>query len=735
MPPLFSSFADKLEVIVKTSASTILLQSEMGIVPPGTRTDAPPAPAAVPAPANNAAQPTPAVLSKAQLKWNERFRMLHGIHSDEDTLRLAAAFKDRAENIQSRLAPKTISNQERIKAFWEFSINAFRPTYDQVPQQNLWLPDMVINNMFNFLPTMLDMTPHEKVIFDRNLSRTLNKKHYFGRAEVQQILSTMLDASAGSGPHRLMNLQFGLAILIVDYATTRPCGLAAASHWLAQRGQYLKLKDFSLYSRGPMNWEIQIHMTYFKGALNTAVADEQTIVLKSVGKAHNALFDPTLWAVSYWFARGVFQQDYHTLEEICNDKSAQIQFKASKLDEPAFVAGKPGGFGLTDPPVPQTSAQLSNNFSSWSKEAGLPQSGMYALRREAGNMYALQLGTEAAKDIMNHSTTGVFRRHYSKNAQNFDLVGLRNGEVTGNMESFPGQVLKTQNERTLFLSAAVENMVRFKAKAEKPKDRRQEALAEEAEYQRLYHNDPAVTELSEKADGLFQEFLTCMTSDAKTYENTTFQVNRLLRQATQETKDKGFPSILPGCDIKARETHGALIRLLSTLTDAKSKIRRIAKRGIGQANNQSFASGSLSGTTAEREQAIKDVSKPSDQLLAAAQTASTSNQTDDIVFCGNNAEIGTWKASLDQAIYEDEDEDQILREEVCQPAVQGQLNSLKAHIELDCPVDDSNVSVPSVNLEEDEADILNIPLPDLKFALLQQYLNPIFRDRMMVTRK
>lgn len=84
---------------------------------------------------------------------------------------------------------------------------------------------------------------------------------------------------------------------------------------------------------------------------------------------------------------------------------------------------------------------------------------MYALRRDAGNMFALQLGTEAAKDIMNHATDGVFRRHYSKNTENFDLVGIRNGEVAGANESFPRQVLMVPHFSLLPFPTLVLNLL------------------------------------------------------------------------------------------------------------------------------------------------------------------------------------------------------------------------------------------------------------------------------------
>lgn len=58
----------------------------------------------------NNTMPTSVVLTKTLIRRLERFKLLHGLYSEEDTLRVAAAYKSQqAANMQSREVPKALS--------------------------------------------------------------------------------------------------------------------------------------------------------------------------------------------------------------------------------------------------------------------------------------------------------------------------------------------------------------------------------------------------------------------------------------------------------------------------------------------------------------------------------------------------------------------------------------------------------------------------------------------------
>ncbi|KDR73547.1 hypothetical protein GALMADRAFT_617661 [Galerina marginata CBS 339.88] len=565
------TFADRLQKIINPSVHTLATLAAsaddgqpQAPVPPG-----PPV----------AAQPAPELPPNArQLRFQQRLNATRNMETAEDRDRAYEECLAASKEIASRESRKTRDARQRIKEIWEIWINEIRPSYKpRLTLPEMWTWAVVAEHMFMFLPDLLVTTPPRKgyatlkgstlvswfhillvllienlidqdgkkkgfafladqgrlnklkdqvvqLTTEHNLSRVQNNKVYFGRTELQCLFSVMLDASRFSGPQRIRVFQTGFASTIILAGTMRTSTLAVASHWLEEHGQFLKMRDFKLYVHGYMDFEIKVHYSHFKGALNTPVADEQIHSYRSVRMGHNAFFDPTVWGVLLWFSRGMFGDRYKTLADLCNDRSAEITFMPEKLDEPAqvlfptppplliksssFLASQFGRSGaFVYPPRAISSQALGQCFAEWCEKAGLPRSTLYAVRRETSNLFALQYGAEIAKDILNHSTTGVFRRHYSKNTDNFDLVALRLGETAGALEKVPGEIQRQQDQKGAFLRTAVEYLVRIKI--QKGEEEIKELAAKKDAVEEL----APVVEIKEKIASIYQLYVACFTRE------------------------------------------------------------------------------------------------------------------------------------------------------------------------------------------------------------------------------
>lgn len=155
MPPSTLNYADKIESILnrRKYANEIFLQSTMGM--PSGGDAPPPAPPTATVPVVNNAAPALPTMTKAQLKMQQRFMLIHGINSDEDTVRIAAELEKQTADIQSREAPRTRAHRQRLKDLWELSVNLTKPSYAKIPKENLWLPDVVAQNIYQFLPLLV----------------------------------------------------------------------------------------------------------------------------------------------------------------------------------------------------------------------------------------------------------------------------------------------------------------------------------------------------------------------------------------------------------------------------------------------------------------------------------------------------------------------------------------------------------------------------------------------------
>ncbi|KJA26820.1 hypothetical protein HYPSUDRAFT_1032153 [Hypholoma sublateritium FD-334 SS-4] len=600
-------------------------------------------------------QPVPDFRPQTPLRTSRRKRFTEAIisgfqiTSDADRERASAEAAREAENIRSRAAPKTLLKNQRIKECWIDYIHVFRlENQPRLRDDEVWQPELVETQMFGFLTTMVKYTPPRKgfdtlhattllswyntfirlivenmqvdgksygftflrdkdrisklkdkvqqLIFDKKLSRITKPKFGFSRHEIKILLTTILDASNHSSTQRMFAFQSIFAITVAFCGALRPSSLAAANALAIEQDQYLHIGDCQLFVHGPLDWEIRIHVTNFKGSFGIT-ASEQYHRYRSLKMGHNLLFDPTVWAVLNWFSRGVFLKKYKDFAEFCNDNSAEIQFDPNKKSEPALLAGLPGQNGkFSDKPM--TSSNLTEIFAAWCEKALLPRCGFGAMRRFKADMWGMQLGFELAQVLMNHARGGVYHNAYTKKNENYDLPALAMGEIAGSLEKAPGEVIKRMEDQQMFIGVAVECLVRTTQDTDKGKTK-----AERAE---VVEDHPDIIAHNQLVDNAFTELLECLTPLTSIPSKlATRSVNALMNKVLNEPEDSDCPRIVPGKEIRCHVIHARLLDLFRRGYRIKANINRLIKDGEAQEITHAIKYGSCTGTVEDRHEAIK----------------------------------------------------------------------------------------------------------------------------------
>ncbi|KAJ7894681.1 hypothetical protein B0H14DRAFT_2559105 [Mycena olivaceomarginata] len=152
----------------------------------------------------------------------------------------------------------------------------------------------------------------------------------------------------------------------------------------------------------------------------------------------------------------------------------------------------------------------SDTLRYWAGESGLPRVGLGGLRREAGNMYALQLGTRLVKDIMNHaSDEGPHRDSYSRNMGNLPLKN---------------------DERHAFMGPAIECPIR-RAQEEEVDVELAKQEKKDAKDALLEH--PKLKPLHKVQEAAWSKYLDCFNAIARGYDVTQAKKIEKLRSAEE----------------------------------------------------------------------------------------------------------------------------------------------------------------------------------------------------------
>ncbi|KAI0320310.1 hypothetical protein OF83DRAFT_611825 [Amylostereum chailletii] len=275
----------------------------------------------------------------------------------------------------------------------------------------------------NFYKTLEDEM--ESLIQEYKLDRKREPVHRFGRHEVRQLLIEALANSTNVG--RLVKLQTCCAILIGFILGARPGSLAASSSGYRELGKYLKLKNITIERVGVLEFNVTLNIDNWKGFQQGAYQKEQDYILEPVKLVHNLPLEPSTWIVAYLLERGAFGPNV-TADTLITDHTAMLEIVPEMLEEAFFLTPAAGGPTLTT--TPATSGTLYSTISNLARNAHLPSTGLYALRRETGNYYITVLNKEHAAGILGHSSRDfrTLSRHYSRGPANLSLTRIRLGD-------------------------------------------------------------------------------------------------------------------------------------------------------------------------------------------------------------------------------------------------------------------------------------------------------------------
>ncbi|KAJ6525436.1 hypothetical protein DFH09DRAFT_1416443 [Mycena vulgaris] len=538
--------------------------------------------------------------------------------------------------------------------------NILHFTWDPVLGKKAGMTVLTVGGLFHKLHEIV-----HNVIMQNALERTMNQKHYYGRPEVQRLIEVIL----GSGRHRRRGaIQIILKLIFGMILALRPSSIGPANDLLASLGRFLKLRHLKVYRApgGGFAFVIRLCIDNLKASrpistlpnadswrqmsLTTVEAEELVFMLESVLNGVNVLFDPTMWMILWLFIRGALP--YDSLHELSKGEEAEIEIKKEMLDEPLFVIIEKG--------MPTTKVAKAGSATQavtyYAHKAGLPGGGMGTLRREAGDKFAVQLGERVARDVLNHATEGVFRRHYSRNVAHYDLTRIRLGELPGPEEKFAGEKLQAALGKFTYLEFAVEAMVRQTQAAEdatadvgvrisgvKTTLEKQQgsstplvSIDMQAQCNKDAEADPGVvaalaarTRVFDQVYGYFWYDTTaprCTTGtiriaqrSVKTrYADNPNGIGRL-QEAADDAKDPiQWLHVLTSTQLEEFEALKAVCKQRhEDYTKMKQKVRKQLKQALEKKAMRELSGTTLSGTVSEREKALADVQKPHPILYTA----------------------------------------------------------------------------------------------------------------------
>ncbi|KAI0314611.1 hypothetical protein OF83DRAFT_435347 [Amylostereum chailletii] len=284
------------------------------------------------------------------------------------------------------------------------------------------------------------------IIRELKLDRKREPVHRFGRHEVRLILIEAMANSSNVG--RMVKIQTCCAILLGFILGVRPGSLAASSISYRALG---KFKNITIERVGTLEFVVTLNIDNWKGFQTGAYQKDQDFILEPVKRAHNLPFEPSMWIVLYMLLRGAFgpglvrrafppppppppHPSIHayvhlqTLDDLYRDQTAILEVVPDMLEQPFFLSLTPGGTGFTSEAA--IAPTLYHTISKLAVNAGLPSTGLYALRRETGNYYIMVLNKDKAGSILGHSSRDfrTLSRFYSRDAANLSLTRVRLGD-------------------------------------------------------------------------------------------------------------------------------------------------------------------------------------------------------------------------------------------------------------------------------------------------------------------
>ncbi|KAJ7287730.1 hypothetical protein C8J57DRAFT_1654582, partial [Mycena rebaudengoi] len=450
------------------------------------------------------------------------------------------------------------------------------------------------------------------LIGTHNLERWHEPRVYYGLFELALILQQVL---ASKNTTRIVQVQIGTRMLFSVLTTARSSTFGPTEAKWKVRCRYMVIGDVRILLKGPREPQIIITLRNFKMQIASTSTNTQTFHLNGVLRAHNVIFDPTVWVITLLYLRGAFPWA-KTVRDVLDYEGSEIPIAPELLEQPLFLAVTPGGRSLIEGQAAMADA-AGAAVHRYAKKAGLKPAGTGAFRRGSADHYAAQLGNRVSRDFLNHaSEEGVYRDHYSRNVSNFDVTALRFGETAGRHEKYAGEVLESTIKKHSFAESAVDAMLRqMQVQAEPAATSESKKAQDKAELNDEVALDPAVIEAQALVDKTWEDFHACFNHARQTWRNKQKGTPAKMFTAL-DADDAKLRLTLPKAT--AQEASPTSVAC-DTLTERQSSRRRTIRAEQDKAATLAQKTAPLLGTPSERLQALAQLQQPSAVLTEALE--------------------------------------------------------------------------------------------------------------------
>ncbi|KAK0491352.1 hypothetical protein IW261DRAFT_83350 [Armillaria novae-zelandiae] len=698
-----------------------------------------------------------------------------GSITDDQLAEMEADFQTWARDVQPSQSPHTSLAQLRCRMTWSVMVSKFRPKW---PFSCHWDVDVVIKFAPIFIPFLLRVTPprpghtvikartlagfasifqHLIAILTRcpftgkrkglfilaemqlasvfrdqtvtltfrdKLDRFFDRKVYCGRPELQLIIEGALERSQ-NGVTRLVKINNICKIIVPFYLTTRPSSMGPSCQIYADRGFYLTLGDFEIEQEGLGDFTIMVHIHNHKGTMSTHAAMDLVFRLSSVTKAHNVLFDPTVWILTYLFSIQAFDIKYKTLGAFFKDPRKQRPIDKERKAEPFYRKLIQGGSTFMDPPQACTSNSISCTASALSEGVGIVRGGIYAWRRGAGNDYGVNYSNRVAMLIMNHGVKEgrVFDENYSLGVENHDMTEMRLQETCTTKKKAPPSV-------NAAILAIVEKFIVSDNAEDIIEAERQRKITRKEEFDKRRQDDPLFIAAEDALSIAWSAFFTCFTSSAarKYPRHVKGNVQGILDIVSGEKKHPqlkaGEPliALVPNITYEmAKQRGNTVLEKLDARNAARVKNTKKTRRTLAQEKTAQFQSRAVPGTL-DQHNKVKQVLEQPSMLLQPFLTDSSEIPDKDVAPLSDDMDFGEY-----------EDPDYLKK-------LNSLINAKNPNTDVSTPLMDLVEQPPvepadeAVN-EADEPDHLQVPAAQVRMRVMEAIIAPITAARLLDSHK
>ncbi|CUA70479.1 Myosin-2 heavy chain, non muscle [Rhizoctonia solani] len=257
------------------------------------------------------------------------------------------------------------------------------------------------------------------------LNRTPGQRLWIGQLELLLIYQVAVRMSEKYG--RASAIQTILSTSMVFHIGARVGSLGWSNKQYLEEERYMKCGDVRIEREDYGIWNAEVTVTNRKG-WNTASESARPVTYKlsAVTKTQNLFFDtPTLLLLHLWHRRAL--KGIKSIEDIFNYEGQYFEIEEWMRDKPLFLERAVKGLELLED-QPASAKGMTLSFKASGTRAGFTVTTMHALRRDAGNVFALVLGAHIAQLLLgHHEADTVLNTNYSKGTFNVPVVEARLG--------------------------------------------------------------------------------------------------------------------------------------------------------------------------------------------------------------------------------------------------------------------------------------------------------------------